>query len=127
MAHETRLRASSDPLLSWRADPLRKAGFEMTFAKRIAAEERQEQLADLRAGIRDARRVATCVAFGPRFLRSTGQAFKGGSNSGVFLQVTQDDSADLDVPGQKYSLGANLVPRGATAMSASSSTSTPTR
>ena len=43
--------------------------------------------------------------FGPRFLRSTGQAYKGGPNSGVFLQITCDDAKDLPVPGQKYTFG----------------------
>jgi transaldolase / glucose-6-phosphate isomerase len=62
-------------------------------------------LQDLRIAVRDARRVATCLGFGPRFLHSTGQAYKGGPNTGVFLQVTCTDAADLDVPGQAYSFG----------------------
>jgi transaldolase/glucose-6-phosphate isomerase len=49
--------------------------------------------------------VATCVGFGPRFLHSTGQAYKGGPNSGVFLQITCDDAVDLPVPGRRYSFG----------------------
>ncbi|MCX4246294.1 bifunctional transaldolase/phosoglucose isomerase [Paraliomyxa miuraensis] len=48
---------------------------------------------------------ATCLGFGPRFLHSTGQAYKGGPNSGVFLQITCDDAQDLPVPGQRYSFG----------------------
>jgi len=55
--------------------------------------------------VRDRKRVATCVGFGPRFLHSTGQAYKGGPNSGVFLQITCDDANDLPVPGQKYTFG----------------------
>ena len=46
---------------------------------------------------------ATCLGFGPRFLHSTGQAYKGGANNGVFLQITATDPVDLPVPGQKYS------------------------
>lgn len=49
--------------------------------------------------------VATCLGFGPRFLHSTGQAYKGGPNSGVFLQITSDDEFDLPVPDQKYTFG----------------------
>ena len=45
--------------------------------------------------LRDEKRVATCLGFGPRFLHSTGQAYKGGPNSGVILQVTCDDAARL--------------------------------
>ena len=48
--------------------------------------------------IRDRKRVATCLGFGPRFLHSTGQAYKGGPNTGVFLQITCDDADDLDGP-----------------------------
>ena len=57
-----------------------------------------------RHAVRDKKRVATCLGFGPRFLHSTGQAYKGGPNSGVFLQLTCDDAVDLPVPGQKYTL-----------------------
>jgi transaldolase / glucose-6-phosphate isomerase len=38
-------------------------------------------------------------------LHSTGQAYKGGANNGVFLQITSDDAFDLEVPGQKYTFG----------------------
>ena len=55
--------------------------------------------------VRDAHRVATCLEFGPRFLHSTGQAYKGGPNTGVFLQITCDDPQDLPVPGQRYTFG----------------------
>lgn len=55
--------------------------------------------------IRDRKQVATCLGFGPQFLHSTGQAYKGGPNTGVFLQITCDNSTDIDVPGQKYSFG----------------------
>jgi transaldolase/glucose-6-phosphate isomerase len=59
----------------------------------------------IRAAVRDRYRAATCLGFGPRFLHSTGQAYKGGPNSGVFLQITADDARDLPVPGQKYTFG----------------------
>jgi transaldolase / glucose-6-phosphate isomerase len=62
-------------------------------------------LQELRESVKDKKHVATCLEFGPRFLHSTGQAYKGGPNSGVFLQVTCDDAADLAVPGQKYTFG----------------------
>ena len=59
----------------------------------------------MRTRVRDRKRVATCLGFGPRFLHSTGQAYKGGPNSGVFLQITCDDAQDLAVPGQTYTFG----------------------
>ena len=65
----------------------------------------EEALQAIRHRVRDARRVATCLGFGPRFLHSTGQAYKGGPASGVFLQVTCDDALDLAVPGRGYTFG----------------------
>jgi transaldolase / glucose-6-phosphate isomerase len=67
--------------------------------------EHEQALQSIRHLVRDGRRVATCLGFGPRFLHSTGQAYKGGPNSGVFLQITCDDSVELPVPGQKYTFG----------------------
>jgi transaldolase/glucose-6-phosphate isomerase len=65
----------------------------------------EKQLQKIRHSVRDQKQVATCLGFGPRFLHSTGQAYKGGPNSGVFLQVTCDDAVDLAVPDQKYTFG----------------------
>jgi transaldolase/glucose-6-phosphate isomerase len=64
-----------------------------------------DALQDIRVIIRDRKHVATCLGFGPRFLHSTGQAYKGGPNTGLFLQITCDDPADLQVPGQEYTFG----------------------
>jgi transaldolase/glucose-6-phosphate isomerase len=59
----------------------------------------------IREAVRAARRVATTLGFGPRFLHSTGQLHKGGPNSGVFLQITSDDAADIGIPGRDFSFG----------------------
>jgi transaldolase/glucose-6-phosphate isomerase len=67
--------------------------------------EHEAILSRTRHRVRDRRHVATCLGFGPRFLHSTGQAYKGGPNSGVFLQITCDDATDVAVPGASYSFG----------------------
>ncbi len=67
--------------------------------------EHEETLSEMRLAVRDTKHVATCLGFGPRFLHSTGQAYKGGPNSGVFLQVTCDDANDLAIPGQDFTFG----------------------
>ena len=67
--------------------------------------ENEAALQTIRTAVRDGKKVATCLGFGPRFLHSTGQAYKGGPNSGVFLQITCDDASDLPVPGQRYTFG----------------------
>jgi transaldolase/glucose-6-phosphate isomerase len=75
----------------------------LAYVEMNEAHERALQAA--RHLVRDTKRVATCLGFGPRFLHSTGQAYKGGPNTGVFLQITCDDASDLPVPGQKYTFG----------------------
>jgi glucose-6-phosphate isomerase len=65
----------------------------------------REILQAIRLAIRDARRVATTLGFGPRFLHSTGQLHKGGPGSGLFLQITAEDAADLPIPGEAYTFG----------------------
>jgi transaldolase / glucose-6-phosphate isomerase len=65
----------------------------------------RDALQKIRLLIRDRKRVATCLEFGPRFLHSTGQAYKGGPNTGVFLQITCDDATDIQVPDRKYTFG----------------------
>ena len=63
--------------------------------------EHEAKLREIRLAIRDALKVATTVGFGPRFLHSTGQLHKGGPNTGVFFQLTNDTPArdDLSIPG----------------------------
>jgi transaldolase/glucose-6-phosphate isomerase len=68
-------------------------------------EENEMLLQAIREKVLESNPAATCLGFGPRFLHSTGQAYKGGPNSGVFLQITADDEADFAVPGQKYTFG----------------------
>ncbi len=69
------------------------------------SERHHQALQAMRLLIRDRKRVATCVGFGPRFLHSTGQAYKGGPNSGVFLQITGEDAADIAIPERRYTFG----------------------
>ena len=65
----------------------------------------REALQGIRQLIRDRTRFATCLGFGPRFLHSTGQVYKGGPNTGLFLQITCDDKPDIKVPERKYTFG----------------------
>ena len=67
--------------------------------------ENRELLQQIRHKVFEEKLAATCLGFGPRFLHSTGQAYKGGANNGVFLQITSDDAEDFDVPEQKFTFG----------------------
>jgi glucose-6-phosphate isomerase len=67
--------------------------------------EHEKLLQEIRAKVLQSKLAATCLGFGPRFLHSTGQGYKGGANNGVVLQITSDDAVDFEVPGQKYTFG----------------------
>ena len=67
--------------------------------------EHEAAIQGFRHKVRDLKRVATCLGFGPRFLHSTGQDYKGGPNTGVFLQITSDHAVDVAIPGQKLTFG----------------------
>jgi transaldolase/glucose-6-phosphate isomerase len=98
-------RASITGVLHAHFERLRGSDYAafLAYIEMIPAHERTLQA--MRRMVRDRKRVATCLGFGPRFLHSTGQAYKGGPNTGVFLQITCDDAADLPVPGQKLTFG----------------------
>ncbi|MBR0697620.1 bifunctional transaldolase/phosoglucose isomerase [Bradyrhizobium lablabi] len=107
-ANELRKAGANGDLNSWIKAHLARSG-RGDYVALLAYIERDGDTIDamqaMRLKVRDARHLATCAEFGPRFLHSTGQAYKGGPDSGVFLQVTADDEQDLPVPGQKASFG----------------------
>jgi transaldolase / glucose-6-phosphate isomerase len=107
-AADLRKAGANGDLASWLKAHLARSGADdyvalLAYIERDAAHI--ESLQHMRLAVRDKRHVATCAEFGPRFLHSTGQAYKGGPDSGVFLQITSDDARDLAVPGQKASFG----------------------
>jgi len=86
-------------------DQLGAGDYFATLAFLPMFEENEVAIQSFRHKVRDQKHVATCLGFGPRFLHSTGQDYKGGPNTGVFLQITADHAEDLSIPGQKYSFG----------------------
>ena len=59
-------------------------------------------IAAIRTAVRDKTGIATTAGYGPRFLHSTGQLHKGGPRTGLFLQIVQDDTEDVPIPGQPF-------------------------
>jgi glucose-6-phosphate isomerase len=86
-------------------DQLKAGDYFATLAFLPMFAENEAAIQEFRHKVRDKKRVATCMGFGPRFLHSTGQDYKGGPNTGVFLQLTGDHAEDVDIPGQSYSFG----------------------
>ena len=72
----------------------------MAYATRTPAAD--TAIAAIRSAVRDRKNIATTAGYGPRFLHSTGQLHKGGPKTGLFLQVVQDDTRDVAIPGQPF-------------------------
>ena len=90
-----------DPALHAHLGRLKAGDYLALLAYLPRNEANHAVLQEARLALRDARHVATCLEFGPRFLHSTGQAYKGGPDTGVFLQITAEPAADLAIPGRK--------------------------
>jgi len=107
-AEALREHGADGSLASWLKAHLSRAG-KGDYLALLGYVERDDENIDalqaMRVRLRDSKHLATCAEFGPRFLHSTGQAYKGGPDSGVFLQITADDAMDLEIPGQKASFG----------------------
>ncbi len=103
------LAAAGEPtlhgLLNTHIDNLESGDYFAVLGYLEMNDETEKILSDIRTAVLRRTSVATCLGFGPRFLHSTGQAYKGGANNGVFLQITSNDNTDLAVPGQKYTFG----------------------
>jgi transaldolase/glucose-6-phosphate isomerase len=105
-AAELRKAGAGETLASWLAAHIGRitSGDYFALLAYLARDEQNtSRLQQLRLALRDRYHAATCLEFGPRFLHSTGQAYKGGPDSGVFLQITADDSDDLPIPGHRAS------------------------
>ena len=70
--------------------------------------QHEEALAEMRRIVRERLRVATTRGFGPRYLHSTGQLFKGGPPTGRFVVFTAESPLDLEIPGEPYTFGTLL-------------------
>jgi transaldolase/glucose-6-phosphate isomerase len=84
------------------AKPGDYAGF-LAYVERNA--DHEATIEQIRVGVRDKLRIATVAGFGPRFLHSTGQAYKGGPKDGIFLTITREPSQDIAIPGNRASFG----------------------
>ena len=67
--------------------------------------EIEEQLARLRKIMVDKKCVATLRGYGPRFLHSVGQLYKGGSPKGHFLVLEQEFESNYIIPKLNISFG----------------------
>jgi transaldolase / glucose-6-phosphate isomerase len=97
--------STADAMLRAHLHRLRPGDYAALLAYVEMTDAHEARLQAMRRRILDRFDVATALGFGPRFLHSTGQAYKGGPNTGVVLQVTSDDAVDLPVPGQRYTFG----------------------
>lgn len=66
-------------------------------------QRRSSAVSRVRGRVRSVTRAATTHGLGPRYLHSTGQFHKGGTNDGIFLLLTGGDATDTPVPDANYS------------------------
>jgi len=105
-AYAAKLKAASlGEILRAHLGQIRSGDYFATLAFLPMFAEHEKVIQEFRHKVRDKKRVATCLGFGPRFLHSTGQDYKGGPNTGVFLQITADHAIDVPIPGQQYTFG----------------------
>ncbi|CAM3062086.1 Transaldolase [Sphingomonas antarctica] len=75
----------------------------LAYIERDAAHE--AAIEKMRVAVRNRTKRATVAGFGPRFLHSTGQAYKGGPKGAAFLVITREPSHDLTIPDRRASFG----------------------
>ena len=61
-----------------------------------------KEIAAIRKAVIERYGIATTFGYGPRCLHSTGQLHKGGPNTGLFLQITQEHRDPVAIPGASY-------------------------
>lgn len=125
LAGKTAVNAEAAPLdeetLRKHLDTLKPGDYFATTAYIPSTEENEAKLSRLRLLVRDAKKVATTVGFGPRFLHSTGQLHKGGPDSGVFLQVTAEPAQAVPIPGKPFGFSEVVAAQAAGDLAALSS------
>jgi transaldolase/glucose-6-phosphate isomerase len=94
-----------EALLGAHLEQIRDGDYFALLAYLEMNEAHEDELQAIRELVLEWKGVATCLGFGPRFLHSTGQAYKGGPDTGVFLQITCDDAKDVPVPARQYTFG----------------------
>jgi glucose-6-phosphate isomerase len=107
------VRLDLDNILAAHLEQLKAGDYFALLAYIERSKRNQKVIQGIRQRVRDKQHVATCVGFGPRFLHSTGQDYKGGPNTGVFMQITADHPNDLQVPGAKYTFGVVIAAQAA--------------
>jgi len=64
--------------------------------------ENDRRIADLVERLRRESGLVVTHGYGPRYQHSTGQLHKGGPNTGLFLQVVDDQGDELPIPGKPF-------------------------
>jgi glucose-6-phosphate isomerase len=67
--------------------------------------ENGAQLDALRAVLAERLAMPVLLGYGPRYMHSIGQLYKGGPASGMFVVITSEKREDVPIPGAKYTFG----------------------
>ena len=75
----------------------------LAYVERNAANA--QQLDALRELLNARLRLPVLLGYGPRYLHSIGQLYKGGPPTGIFLIITAAKAEDVAIPGARYTFG----------------------
>ena len=67
------------------------------------------QIWEIRNVLAEKTNIGITFGWGPRFLHSTGQFHKGGTQNGAFLQITGESTKDLEIPNTEFSFHTLLM------------------
>lgn len=68
-------------------------------------EENSRLLAAIRERVGAVLNLPVLLGFGPRYLHSIGQLYKGGPPGGMFWMITAEHADDVPIPGARYTFG----------------------
>ena len=96
------LTPSDEKLLRAFFDKLPKNGFVSLLAYVDRSAATQRVLKSLQKLLAANLKVPVLSGFGPRYLHSIGQLYKGGPKQGVFIEFFVKDGKDVKIPGEVY-------------------------
>jgi hypothetical protein len=81
---------------------LSKNGFVSLLAYVDRGSATKKALQGLQKSMASALKVPVLSGFGPRYLHSIGQLYKGGPKQGIFIEFFVKDAKDVKIPGEVY-------------------------
>lgn len=96
---------NEEELFSYILSNLKENDYLVLLAYLCQAADIDKKLYEILKKIKEVNNVASFYSYGPRYLHSTGQLFKGGKDNGLFLILTHKSKKDIKIDGERYTFG----------------------